>query len=52
MWKLWAFEYLQIDCNESGHSVGLVTNFDTSIIKISEKMGKLWAFKKFNMANI
>ena len=28
------------------------TNFDTSIIKIGWKMGKLWAFKKFNMANI
>ena len=27
-------------------------NFDTSIIKIGWKMGKLWAFKKFNMANI
>ena len=27
-------------------------NFDTSIIKIGRKMGKLWAFKEFNMANI
>ena len=27
-------------------------NFDTSIIKICWKMGKLWAFKEFNMANI
>ena len=27
-------------------------NFDTSIIKIGWKMGKLWAFKKFNMADI
>ena len=27
-------------------------NFYTSIIKISWKMGKLWAFKEFNMANI
>ena len=27
-------------------------NFDTSIIKIGWKMGKLWAFKEFNMANI
>ena len=27
-------------------------NFDTSITKIGWKMGKLWAFKKFNMANI
>ena len=27
-------------------------NFDTSIIKIGWKMGKLWAFKQFNMANI
>ena len=26
-------------------------NFDTSIIKISWKMGKLLAFKEFNMAN-
>ena len=26
--------------------------FDTSIIKIGSKMGKLWAFKEFNMANI
>ena len=25
-------------------------NFDTSIIKIGWKMGKLWAFKEFNMA--
>ena len=24
-------------------------NFDTSIIKIGWKMGKLWAFKEFNM---
>ena len=27
-------------------------NFDTSIIKIGWKMGKLWAFEEFNMANI
>ena len=27
-------------------------NFDTSIIEIDWKMGKLWAFKEFNMANI
>ena len=27
-------------------------NFDTSIIKIGWKMGKLWAFKEFNMAII
>ena len=27
-------------------------NFDTSIIKIGRKMGKLWAFKELNMANI
>ena len=27
-------------------------NFDTSIIKIGWKMGKLWAFKQINMANI
>ena len=27
-------------------------NFDTSIIKICWKMGKLWAFKEYNMANI
>ena len=27
-------------------------NFDTSIIKIGWKMGKLWAFKELNMANI
>ena len=27
-------------------------NFDTSIIKIGWEMSKLWAFKKFNMANI
>ena len=27
-------------------------NFDTSVIKIGWKMGKLWALKKFNMANI
>ena len=25
MWKLWAFEYLQVGCNGSGHIVGLVT---------------------------
>ena len=24
--KLWAFEYLQMDCNGSGHSVGLMTS--------------------------
>ena len=29
-----------------------IINFDTSIIKIGWKMGKLWALKKFNMANI
>ena len=28
------------------------TTFDTSIIKIGWKMGKLWAFKEFNMAHI
>ena len=27
-------------------------NFDTIIIKIGWKMGKLWAFKEFNKANI
>ena len=27
-------------------------NFDTSIIKIGLKIGKLWAFKVFNMVNI
>ena len=27
-------------------------NFDTSIIKMGWKMGKFWAFKEFNMANI
>ena len=27
-------------------------NFDTSIIKIGWKMGKLWAFQEFNMADI
>ena len=27
-------------------------NFDTSFIKIGWKMGKLWAYKEFNMANI
>ena len=26
MWKLWAFEYLQMDCNGSGHIIGLVTS--------------------------
>ena len=26
MWKLWAFEYLQMDYNGSGHIVGLVTS--------------------------
>ena len=26
--------------------------FDTSIIKVGWNMGKLWAFKEFNMANI
>ena len=28
MWKLWAFEYLQMDCNESGHIVGLVMSLN------------------------
>ena len=27
-------------------------NFDTSNIKIGWKMGMLWAYKEFNMANI
>ena len=27
-------------------------NLETSIIKIGWKMGMLWAFKEFNMANI
>ena len=27
-------------------------NFNTSIIKIGWKMGKLWAFMEFNMTNI
>ena len=27
-------------------------NFDTSIIKIGCKMGKLWTFKEFNISNI
>ena len=27
-------------------------NFDTSIVKIGWKMGKLWAFKEIIMANI
>ena len=31
MWKLWAFEYLQMDCYGSGHIVGLVTSL--SLIK-------------------
>ena len=31
MWKLWAFEHLQMDCNGSGHIVGLVTSL--SLIK-------------------
>ena len=30
----------------------LTMNFDTSIIKIGWKMGKLWAFKEFTMADI
>ena len=30
-WKLWAFEYLQIGCNGSSHTVGLVTSL--SLIK-------------------
>ena len=30
----------------------LTMNFDTSIIKVGRKMGKLWAFKTFSMANI
>ena len=29
-----------------------IMNFDTSTIKIGWKMGKLWEFKEFNMANI
>ena len=28
MWKLWAFEYLQMDWNESGHIVGLVMSLN------------------------
>ena len=31
IWKLWAFEYLQMDSNGSGHFVGLVTSH--SLIK-------------------
>ena len=31
MWKLLAFEYLQMDCNGIGHIVGLVTSL--SLIK-------------------
>ena len=31
MKKLWAFEYLQMDCNGSSHIVGLVTSH--SLIK-------------------
>ena len=31
MWKFRAFEYLQMDCNEGGHIVGLVTS--QSLIK-------------------
>ena len=27
-------------------------NFDTSIVEIGWKMGKVWAFKEFNIANI
>ena len=34
MWKLWAFEYLQMDCNGSGHIVGLVTSL--SLIKYAQ----------------
>ena len=26
LWKLWAFEYLQMDCNGSGHIVVWVTS--------------------------
>ena len=29
--KLWAFEYSQMDCNGSGHIVGLVTLHDLII---------------------
>ena len=31
IWKLWAFEYLQMDSNGSGYFVGLVTSL--SLIK-------------------
>ena len=31
IWKLCAFEYLQMDCNGGGHIVGLVTSH--SLIK-------------------
>ena len=34
MKKLWDFEYLQMDCNGSGHSVGLVTS--RSLIKYAK----------------
>ena len=40
MWKLWAFEYLQMDCNGSGHIVGLVTSLsliNNCVIKIKDK---------------
>ena len=35
MWKLWAFEYLQMDCNGSGHTADLVMSHSL-IISIKE----------------
>ena len=39
MWNLWAFEYLQMDCNGSGHIVGLVTSL--SLIKYALSNNKI-----------
>ena len=38
MWKLWVFEFLQMDCNGSSHIVGLVTSL--SLIKYAESKQK------------
>ena len=42
MWKLWAFEYLQMDCNGSGHIGNVTQPNNIYVIKIKDKpMGYL-----------
>ena len=40
MWKWWAFEYLHIDCNGSGHIVGLVTSLSLIKYEYSKNKGQ------------